>query len=160
MSVWGCTRQTCRLSQSDGHHDSTGGVRDVWGTCPLSQDSSYPDSAGTCRSYGVVSCPLSQGGSYRRHHYITDCRRRTVAFQLPNTHDSVEHGCTPSFPAHSVEGVVSSVNVSSHIDLIDLCYFFLYSPRFFISIIFCFSFVLFGFGHLGLSAQCLTPTGL
>lgn len=91
-------RQTCRLSQRGGHHDSTGGVCDVWDTCPLSQDSSYLDSAGSRGWYGEVSCPLSQGGSYRRRHYITDCGLRTVAFQLPNTRDTVEHGCTPSLP--------------------------------------------------------------
>lgn len=61
------------------------------------------------------------------------------------------------FPAHHVEGVVSSIIPSSRVDLIDLRYIFLHSPKLPISLLF-FSFVLFGFSHLGLSAQCLTPT--
>lgn len=61
------------------------------------------------------------------------------------------------FPAHHVEGVVSSIIPSSRVDLIDLRYIFLHSPKFPISLLF-FSFVLFGFSHLGSSAQCLTPT--
>lgn len=60
------------------------------------------------------------------------------------------------FPAHHVEGVVSSIILSSRVDLIDLCYFFLQLPKFPISLLFFF--VLFGFSHLGSSAQCLTPT--